>query len=128
MAWFHEQLGGQMPTLPAEGTTLGSLRGGRIDYVGEQAVAAAVFTMAHDDLSLFIIPRRILRSDMIRATHHGYRVLGWTDERSYYLAVTPSLLADVESLSGLSLPVVRATTGQARQGVMQETERMADEG
>ena len=128
MAWFHEQLGGQMPTLPTDGTTLGSLRGGRIDYIGEQAVAAAVFTMAHDDVSLFIIPRLILQSDMIRATHHGYRVLGWTDERSYYLAVTPSLLADVESLSGLSLPVVRATTGQAREGVMQETERMADEG
>jgi hypothetical protein len=84
--------------------------------------------MARDDVSLFVIPRRILRSEMMRATHHGYRVLGWTDEHSYYLAVTPSLLVDAESLSGSSLPGVRATTGQAREGVMQETERMADEG
>lgn len=84
--------------------------------------------MAHDDVSLFVIPRRALRSDMIRATHHGYRVLGWTDERSYYLAVTASLLADVESLAGLSLPVVRTPNGRAREGVMQDTERMVDEG
>lgn len=127
-AWFQEQLGGQMPNLPTDSSTLGSLRGGRIDYLGEQAIAAAVFSMARDDISVFVIPRRILKSDMIRATHHGYRVLGWTDEHSYYLAVTPSLLVDVESLSGLSLPVVRTPNGRAREGVMQDTERMVDEG
>ena len=126
-AWFHEQLGGQMPTLPPGSTTLGSLQGGRIDYIGELAVAAAVFSMAGDDVSVFVIPRQVLRADMIRATHHGYRVFGWTDEHSYYLAVTPSPLADVESLPGLSRPVVRTAAGRTRAGVTQDTERMADE-
>jgi len=64
---------------------------------------------------VFVIPRRVLRSDMIRATHHGYRVFGWTDQHSYYLAVTPSPLADVESLPGLGFPAVARRPGELGQ-------------
>jgi hypothetical protein len=36
---------------------------------------------------------------MVRATHHGYRVVGWSDERSRYMAVASVPQVELERLS-----------------------------
>jgi adenylate cyclase len=97
-AWLHKQLGGQL-ALPSANLAHESLRGGRVDYLGERAVAVAVFALGSEDVSVFVIPGQGFSSYMVRATRHGYRVLGWSDERSRYLAVASAPQVELERLS-----------------------------
>ncbi len=99
-AWLYKRLGGgQQPALLSADLTHESLRGGRVDYLGEQAVAVAVFALGSEDVSVFVIPGGGFSSYMVRATHHGYRVLGWADEHSRYVAVASSPHVELEGLS-----------------------------
>jgi adenylate cyclase len=96
--WFHNRLGGQL-ALPSGKLTHEGLRGGRVDYLGAQAVAVAVFALGSEDASVFVMPGRGFSSYMVRAIHHGYRVLGWSDERCRYMAVASVPQAELERLS-----------------------------
>lgn len=122
-AWFEARLGNNRPVLPPDGAALGLLRGGRIDFVGEEAVAAAAYSADGADISVFLMPARETQMEMVRATHHGYRVLGWADRSCSYLAVGPSGLAVLDEPPVTAAVEFSGAVGGRRGAVTPETRR-----
>lgn len=96
--WFQQQLDQQI-AMPEIGTTVAPLRGGRIDFLGSHRVAVAVYECDCEFISVFITPRVDAEPYMVRARRNFYRVFGWSDERTCYIAVTSSSTIDLERLS-----------------------------
>lgn len=92
--WFQQQLG-HLVAVPNVEPMVARLRGGRVDYVGNHRVGVAVFHSDGDVVSVFISPREG-DAFMVRARRNKYRVLGWSDERAHYVAVTSSSDMDLE--------------------------------
>lgn len=93
-----ERFSGKKVVLPKGIDKNASLVGGRIDYLGEQTVAVAVYTLDSESVSLLLIPEPDPGPYMVRASRHGYRVLGWADDQSRYIAVASSPNVDLERL------------------------------
>lgn len=125
--WFEAHVGRGRPVMPPIGATLGALRGGRIDYVGEVAVATAAYTADGAEVSVFLLPIREAQTSMVRATHHGYRVLGWADEACSYIAVGPAGVAVLDDPPGAAGGVFPGAAGGGRGVVTPETRRNSHE-
>ena len=63
-----------------------SIRGGRIDYRDNQAVATAVLAHGAHLISLFIVPPS--DAEAVRGTRNGYNIVGWEDAALAYFAVS----------------------------------------
>jgi hypothetical protein len=50
-------------------------------------------------VSVFLMPQPEAGPYMVRANRHGYRVLGWAEDRSRYLAVASSPHVALERLA-----------------------------
>lgn len=93
--WFQQQLGQQSPMLDSD-AAVARLRGGRIDFIGSHRIAVAVYECDGEFISVFVTPREDAAPYMVRARRNGYRVFGWSDERTRYVAVTSSSTIDLE--------------------------------
>lgn len=95
--WFQRKLG-HVVAMPEVAMHVAKLSGGRIDYLESQRVAAAVYVGGDEIVSVFITPRDGA-AQMIRARRNKYRVVGWSDERAHYLAVTSSAKIELEQFA-----------------------------
>ena len=88
--------------LPHVDSTKARLLGGRLDYIRYTSVAVAVYLVGGEMVSLFVSPKLPMASDMVRATRHGYRVLGWVENDCQYFVVAGSASVDLNSLDSSS--------------------------
>lgn len=107
IAWFEKHLGTKV-VLPACGDASGELRGGRIDYMGDKRLAVAVYALGYEDVSVFLMHDQASSSYMVRAVRHGYRVLGWADDRAHFIAVASSSRAELDRLAAIANPAMTA--------------------
>ncbi len=123
-AWLEGHLGEGRPRLAPASVASGSLRGGRVDHVGDDTVGVAVYAAGDESFSVFLMPARASLPEMVRATHHGYRVIAWADEGGRFLAVAPSGLAGLDDLAAPALAPALAPENVA--AVMPETGASGD--
>ncbi|MEW5962636.1 MAG: 2Fe-2S iron-sulfur cluster-binding protein [Pseudomonadota bacterium] len=98
ISWL-ERFSGRSATLPAAREQVARLVGGRVDYLGERTVPVAVYALGSESVSVFLMPQPEAGPYMVRASRHGYRVLGWAEDRSRYIAVASSPHVALERLA-----------------------------
>jgi anti-sigma factor RsiW len=77
--WFNGRLDVAPPVvdLTAQGFTL---LGGRLDYIGERAVAAIVYRRRNHVLNLFVAPGASSEREVKTETVQGFNVKSWSDQ------------------------------------------------
>jgi anti-sigma factor RsiW len=77
--WFNGRLDVAPPVvdLTAQGFTL---LGGRLDYIGERAVAAIVYRRRNHVLNLFVAPGASSEREVNAETVQGFNVKSWSDQ------------------------------------------------
>jgi adenylate cyclase len=98
VSWL-ERFSGRTARLPSVAERNARLVGGRVDYLGERTVPVAVYTLGSERVSVFLMPQPEAGPYMVRANRHGYRLLGWAEDRSRYLAVASSPHVALERLA-----------------------------
>lgn len=94
--------------LPPVDGARAKLLGGRLDYIRYTSVPVAVYADGDDVVSMYVSKKLPMASDMVRATRHGYRVIGWVDNDTQFFVVTGSGSIDLDAFSA---PVVEHATG-----------------
>lgn len=98
VSWL-ERYSGRKVRLPAVGERSARLVGGRVDYLGERTVPVAVYALGPETVSVFLMPEPEAGPYMVRANRHGYRVLGWAEDRSRYIAAASAPHVALEHLA-----------------------------
>lgn len=85
--WFHGRLNFSpgVQDLSAQGYPL---IGGRLDYLGENTVAALVYRHRQHTINLFIAPQQLISDQIETSTYQGYNIMHWNDGQFSYWAIS----------------------------------------
>jgi len=85
--WFEGQIDFKI-TVPDLTNHDFSLRGGRVDYLQERAVATLVMTREGHPISLYLVPLASTDALAVRGNRGGYSVVGWSENGFAYFAAS----------------------------------------